>query len=200
MWVNGLWTDTLNNDYLIAANPSGSIFGIQFYPGKFSLRFSGTQSQEIDFSSPTDGSWHSVVIGIDSTNLRQAMYIDRVLTGSAVNGPDPFSNIPWDTYDVFWMFASDQDTPSTIGDFSDTFVYTNRQVVQSDGTIAASVLDNFITADNKPVNPATAIAAYGQPALLFSGDASAFAINKGTGGAFTLTGALTNATTSPSDG
>jgi hypothetical protein len=37
------------------------------------------------------------------------------------------------------------------------------------------------------------------PAMFFSGDASGFPTNQGTGGAFTLTGSLTNASTSPSD-
>jgi len=37
------------------------------------------------------------------------------------------------------------------------------------------------------------------PSLFFSGNATSFATNQGTGGAFTLTSALTNATTSPSD-
>jgi len=37
------------------------------------------------------------------------------------------------------------------------------------------------------------------PAMFFSGDSTAFATNRGTGGPFTLTGSLTNASTSPSD-
>lgn len=59
----------------------------------------------------------------------------------------------------------------------------------------------FIDAGGKPVN----LGADGStptgtaPAIFFSGDAAAFATNAGTGGAFTLTGSLTNASTSPSD-
>jgi hypothetical protein len=37
------------------------------------------------------------------------------------------------------------------------------------------------------------------PTVFFDGDATEFPTNKGTGGAFTLTGSLTNASTSPSD-
>jgi hypothetical protein len=37
------------------------------------------------------------------------------------------------------------------------------------------------------------------PAVCFSGNASTFGTNKGTGGAFTTTGTLTDADTSPSD-
>ncbi len=57
----------------------------------------------------------------------------------------------------------------------------------------------FISDTGKPVDPAVAIAALGQPAILFSGDATTFGTNQGTGGTFTLTGNLTNASTSPSD-
>lgn len=59
----------------------------------------------------------------------------------------------------------------------------------------------FIDAGGKPVY----LGANGElptgttPAVFFSGDAAAFPTNRGTGGAFTLTGALTNASTSPSD-
>lgn len=38
-----------------------------------------------------------------------------------------------------------------------------------------------------------------QPEIFFSGDAAAFGANRGTAGAFTLTGSLTDASTSPSD-
>lgn len=58
---------------------------------------------------------------------------------------------------------------------------------------------NFIDADGKPVAPTVAIAAYGTPTVALIGNASAFLTNQGTGGAFTLTGSLTNAATSPSD-
>ncbi len=56
----------------------------------------------------------------------------------------------------------------------------------------------FFDADGKPVNPSVAVAALGDPFILLSGDASGFPINQGTGGTFTLTGTLTNASSSPS--
>ncbi len=59
----------------------------------------------------------------------------------------------------------------------------------------------IIDADGKPVNPAVLTAFLGTPgAVLFSGDATGFPVNQGTGGAFAVTaGSLTNASTSPSD-
>ena len=46
-------------------------------------------------------------------------------------------------------------------------------------------LANFIQ-NGKPVDPAAAAAAFGQPTLLFSGGASTFGNNQGTGGAYNL--------------
>ncbi len=57
----------------------------------------------------------------------------------------------------------------------------------------------LIDAQGKPVDPAVSTAAFGQPIILFSGDKDTFSGNQGTGGPFTLTGTLTNASTSPSD-
>lgn len=51
--------------------------------------------------------------------------------------------------------------------------------------------------DGKPVDLLTSGAP--EPLVLFDGDASTFGNNQGTGGSFTLTGTLTNASTSPSD-
>ena len=73
-----------------------------------------------------------------------------------------------------------------IGQYVDFSVEANRRL--------------FIDASGKPVDPVTTTATLGGPGcVLFSGDATGFAVNQGTGGAFSLTGTLTNASTSPSD-
>ena len=51
----------------------------------------------------------------------------------------------------------------------------------------------------KPVNPNFAVAALGAPTVMFSGDATTFPVNQGSGGAAILTGTVNNAATSPSD-
>ncbi len=56
-----------------------------------------------------------------------------------------------------------------------------------------------IDADGKPVDPAEAVLAFGMPTVMMTGDATAFQTNQGSGGSFSLTGSLTNASTSPSD-
>ncbi len=80
-------------------------------------------------------------------------------------------------------------------EFADVQIYTNLDI---DLSITAN-RRLFISAAGKPVDPAIAVAALGNPIILFSGNNTGFPINQGTGGVFTLTGALTNATTSPSD-
>lgn len=57
----------------------------------------------------------------------------------------------------------------------------------------------FIDNGGKPVDPSVAATALGTQTLLFSGTSSSFGTNQGTGGAFTLTGTLSDAPTSPSD-
>jgi hypothetical protein len=58
----------------------------------------------------------------------------------------------------------------------------------------------IIDASGKAVDPALAIAHFGTPTIALIGDATAFQTNQGTGGAFSLSGSLTNASSSPSDG
>ena len=88
-----------------------------------------------------------------------------------------------------------------VGDMADLWIAPGQSLLDDSGDIPTSTLRKFISADGKPVdlgsdctNP-TGIA----PAVCFSGDASSFATNRGTGGAFTLTGTLTDASTSPSN-
>lgn len=57
----------------------------------------------------------------------------------------------------------------------------------------------IIDSNGKPVDPALAIAQFGTPTVALIGDHTAFQTNQGSGGAFALSGTLTDATTSPSD-
>lgn len=60
---------------------------------------------------------------------------------------------------------------------------------------------SFIDAGGKPkdLGPTGAVPTGVAPEVFLSGNATSFGTNKGTGGAFTTTGTLTNASTSPSD-
>jgi hypothetical protein len=80
------------------------------------------------------------------------------------------------------------------GDLCDVFFSVGENIIQPDGTIGEADRRNFITSIFKPVDPAIAVSTYGQPIIMFSGDASAqgFQRNQGSGGVFVLTGAFTN--------
>jgi len=69
-----------------------------------------------------------------------------------------------------------------------------------DLTVAAN-RRKFIKSNGKPANLGSdgSLPTGSQPLLYFRGPATSFSTNRGTGGAFTLTGALTDAATSPSD-
>lgn len=88
-----------------------------------------------------------------------------------------------------------------VGDLADLRVMPGVALHDGGGDIPLATRRLFIDGNGKPVDPATATAALGAAgAVLCSGDATGFSTNQGSGGAFSFTaGALTNATTSPSD-
>lgn len=91
------------------------------------------------------------------------------------------------------FFGSESETSYT-GDAADTWFGPNVSLL-SGSSISEENRRLFISATGKPVNP------YGFPAsaVLFSGDALTFENNQGSGGAFSLVGSLTDASSSPSD-
>lgn len=88
----------------------------------------------------------------------------------------------------------------TLCDLADVWIAPGVSLLV-DGDIPEVTRRKFISAAGKPVD----LGADGStptgtaPAIFFSGDAAAFVTNRGTGGAFTLTGSLTDADSSPSD-
>jgi hypothetical protein len=106
----------------------------------------------------------------------------QVLTGGYCGVPNPGSVVPiGNNYDPEDL----ADLQIWEGQYIDLTQPANLQKLISGG---------------KPVDPKIAAAAFGPLTVLFSGDATTFGTNQGTGGAFTLTGpGLTNADTSPSN-
>lgn len=151
------------------------------------------------------GAWHSLLISFDfdhpqgSKNL--AVMLDRTLLA-----PFLFADSSGEAF-PFAFNAAPVGTPDTTEDYPtlapmDLSVYqlfVGTKIVQSDNTILSADVANFLTSNNKPVDPAVAALAYGTQSVLYAGDSVGFATNQGNGGSSSLTGALTNATTSPSD-
>lgn len=90
--------------------------------------------------------------------------------------------------------GGDQFDDEFVGDMADMWIAPGISLLNGDGDIPEATRRLFISASAKPVDPA----GFPEAAVLFSGDHTSFAANQGTGGAFTLTGSLTNASTSPS--
>lgn len=92
---------------------------------------------------------------------------------------------------------SDSVGSNFVGDAADTWIAPGQFI---DFSVEAN-RRKFIDVNGKPVD----LGADGStptgtaPPMFFSGNAAGFPTNKGTGGVFTLTGSLTNASTSPSD-
>jgi hypothetical protein len=141
--------------------------------------------------------WHFAVFSLSSQTGEGKFYLDRVdVTNFVQEQGLPFSAI----FNGLPLFVGGDSFPGdgVIADIADLRIAPGQNWL-TDGDIAPATFDLLCTSDNKPVDPAIATAALGVPAMLFSGDASTFATNQGTGGAFTTTGTLTNASTSPSD-
>lgn len=154
-------------------------------------------------SSPTDPDvWHSVVAAANTNFASGAkklkMYIDDVDVSLTVGDTSAafqalFNGLP------YW-FGNDASTNGTTMDCADVRIMPGVSLLEGSYDIPMATRRLFVDASNKPVDPATATAALGFPgAILFSGDATGFVTNQGTGGAFTMTGTLTNTSSSPSD-
>lgn len=148
-----------------------------------------------------DDHWHTAVWSADLNHAagarRVKFYVDDVDvavlieadTGSAFAAE--FSGLPT-------RYAYDGNA-NWLGDFADFRLLIGTSLLDGGGDIPLATRRLFIDGSGKPVDPATATAELGLATILFSGDASAFGTNQGPGGAFSLTGSLTNASTSPSD-
>jgi hypothetical protein len=140
-----------------------------------------------------DGVWHSIVASGDTLNNLMAVYVDDVLTAHAINhNGSSFESV---FNGLGFSIGNDTFGDTFPGDVCNLWIAPGVSLLEPDGTISEAHRRKFVSATNKPVDPVN----FPSSAILFSGDATGFATNQGTGGAFTLTGTLTNATTSPSD-
>jgi hypothetical protein len=146
-------------------------------------------------------SWTNLIIAWDTGhsdgNKKFALYVNGILRNptTITDGVAAF-DVSWN--DQWGFLGTTFHSPTNSGDFADMQLNTTVSIVENDNTITALNLAKIING-GKPVDPAIAAAAFGQQTVLFSGDATTFGTNRGTGGAFTLTGTLTDADTSPSD-
>lgn len=172
----------------------------------YDFRTHNSSSRIVGHSTPVlnDGDWHHVLATVDTNGANgtperiAVLYVDDVScivltssTGTAFTLE--FNGKPFTCF-------SDLFGGNFIGDIADLWIAPGQSLLT--GTdIAEATRRKFISALGKPVDlgAAGATPTGTAPAVFFSGNAASFGTNKGTGGAFTTTGALTNASTSPSD-
>lgn len=156
-----------------------------------------------DFIIPTANAavkgqgWQNYIVSINTNFDDPDKIVQIVLNGSAslnyTPGAVPAFTIGYDDETDCYVGTSGYGDTVTC-DLADLQFWVGISPTLNAGNIA-----KFIDGGGKPVDPAVAVAAFGSPVLLFSGDATTFATNQGTGGTFSVTGTLTNASTSPSD-
>lgn len=150
---------------------------------------------------PFNNQWHHALFAMNTSSRTAKLYLDDVDVSSATElsfGTGPFVA----GFDGKPMMCFFDTFGAFIGDIADFWLAPNQNLLTA-GDISEATRRKFISANGKPVN----LGANGEtptgtaPRVFFKRDgaASTFATNRGTGGAFTLTGTLTNASTSPSD-
>ena len=182
-WFNFDAGSLSKGDYLISPDTSG--YTITILPsvnGTIPTLFVVDQNSNSvagTVDSLVEGVWVWIGCAIDAATPKQTMFFgnaDQMPTNSGITGFD-FTGLP---------FA----LPDTVGDgvmpvsVVDPVWYPGQYIDFSN----LSTRRKFIDALGKPANPS------GFPpgaVVLFSGDDTTFATNRGTGGPFTLTGALT---------
>lgn len=189
------------------ADPASFVTGSIIYPGVGGLvqdyymgNAPGADWMSIDADLPIAlGIWRHLLISVDTAGTpHMAVYVnDATLGAPTANGAIADAAI---TFNGLSFNVGYDGSAMFVGDMADLQVYPGVSVL-TDGTNTIPEVNRrlFIDASGKPVDPAVAVAELGTPAVLLSGNAAAFVTNQGNGGALTLTGSLTNASTSPSD-
>ena len=164
------------------------------------------------------GAWHHVlyssitnvggVLGayklyIDDVDATPTLFVgDGFVTQSnevVYKGDDPTTIATVNALNFF--IGGDSFGDNFEGDFADMWFAPGVDLFSGGLDIPLATRRKFISASGKPVDLGSDGSAPtgSPPAIFLSGDASEFATNKGIGGAFTVTGTLTDASTSPSN-
>lgn len=207
MWIktsllktNGLFDFDPNNNAAPDLSIDNNHNAFNFYENQNGGIFFGDTKAD---SFTPDGRWHHILFFVDTNHAGADKIVQMYLDDQPLNFSGGSQSLA-----AFSMLMANLDfaVPDTPADFG-TPLFTGHiaDVYIAPGQfIDFSVEANrrkFISADGKPVdlgsNCSTPTGT--APAVCFSGNASSFGTNKGTGGAFTLTGTLTDAVTSPSN-
>lgn len=170
---------------------------------EFGIYSAGVSKWKPGIGPALGNSWHHFLARADYSeggpNISE-LYIDDVVVAMQNNYDDGVNPMILNFFErTFympdWMIVAGTQPPKQ--DMADVWIAPG---VSLDLSVDAN-RRKFISAAGKPVD----LGANGElptgspPTIFFSGDKDAFPVNKGTGGAFTLVGALTDADSRPSD-
>jgi peptidoglycan hydrolase-like protein with peptidoglycan-binding domain len=195
-----MFIDTTNgNIFFQDAAPSDTRLGLDFdlWNADNSLHI------EAEGESPTVGGWDNYVLSWDlsvgGSHVVQIAQNGSLVSSTIVHDDGGTLNANWSAATL--QFPDIQDLPFSGGvgnpvDKADVYLAPGQFLDLS----IPSNIEKFIK-NGKPVDlgPNCSGPIGTAPAVCFSGDATTFGTNQGTGGAFTLTGTLTDADTSPSN-
>jgi hypothetical protein len=215
LWVNHHALDTHTSQYPFIVDPV-TVFApsLQFINNGPSLQEASWSFYTADynhgmqignvFETINNDEWYHYLVAVDTFAQTGQVYKNDIPQSQFdpdfinIFLEDPASSIVYNG--VQWQFGGNvTETNLFNADIADVWIHTGDNMLATPDTISEAHRRLFISADGKPVNPSVAVAALGSPVALFSGDATGFATNQGSGGAFTVTGSLTTAPTSPSD-
>lgn len=153
------------------------------------------QMQSVN-SYTSSSTWHHVIFTWDLSAGLGQLYVDGVNDRSATGLTLTNDNIDYTRTD--YAVGANTDTSRKL-DASIADLYVN--LVQTIDVSVSANLKKFRSALGKPVDlgPTGNLPTGTSPIIFFRGPASAFNINLGTGGNFSITVTLTNSATSPSD-
>jgi hypothetical protein len=167
----------------ITYTPSGGSASAQFvYDSSFNpLLAAGAWCHIIGSFDGTGGTPHACQMDVNNAQATLTPNDDNVTISPLANG------LP------FWV-GGDGQGDAYFGSMADFSFWPGVSFLESGDIIPTATRRLFIDASGAPVNPATAIATLGTPAVMLSGGASSFRLNTlGGSGAFTVTtGSLTD--------
>ena len=196
LWTGSVWTRriSIGVEHNIAFGV-GIAYQVRFTGGNvfhvFGENAAGSTILSITSTNTiTNTAWHHFLWSVDMTDVAKSrIYIDDVaettivliaFTNDIIDFTITDHSIGGRTNAANKINAELADLQMWFGVYSDFNTTANRR--------------NFISASGAPVDPVTAAAALGTPIVLMSGATSSWHTNDGSGGGYTLTGALTDGT------
>jgi hypothetical protein len=165
----------------------------------FTGKYAGQGSSELPNMANV---WHHFIASWNTNYPRGQKIFSIYVDGTNVETPKTSMMDTSDAAPVQWSHFNEVEStvfviPADVGtaqalDIADFQLWVEVFVDLS----APENLAKFISGGT-PVNPAIAAVAFGRQTMLFSGDHTTFPVNQGTGGAFAVTGILTDASSHP---